>query len=67
MSLIPVEGHSNLWRDSDTGAIVNGDDSGYHSYLREKSAKKNEREELDSMKKDIDDIKNMLSKIVDKL
>lgn len=67
MSLIPVEGHSNLWRDSDTGAIVNGDDSGYHSYLREKCAKKNEREELDSMKKDIDDIKNMLSKIVDKL
>ena len=27
----------------------------------------NESEELDEMKKDIDDIKNMLSKIVDKL
>ena len=67
MSLIPVEGHSNLYRDSETGAIVNNDDSSYHAYLRQKNAKKIEREELDEMKKDIDDIKNMLSKIVDKL
>jgi hypothetical protein len=67
MSLIPVEGHSNLWRDSDTGAIVNGDDSAYHAYLREKNAKKNDRQELDSMRKDIDDIKSMLVKIANKL
>lgn len=67
MSLIPVDGHSNLWRDSNTGAIVNGDDSAYHDYLRKKSAKKNDRQELDDMKKDIDDIKSMLVKIVNKL
>jgi len=67
MSLIPVEGHSNLWRDSDTGAIVNSDDSAYHAYLREKSAKKNDRQELDDMRKDIDDIKSMLVKIANKL
>ena len=46
---------------------MNNDDSSYHAYLRQKNAKKTEREELDEMKKDIDDIKNMLSKIVDKL
>ena len=46
MSLIPVEGHSNLYRDSETGAIVNNDDSSYHAYLRQKNAKKTEREEL---------------------
>ena len=67
MSLIPVEGHSNLWRDSDTGAIVNGDDSAYYAYQRDKSAKKNERQELDNMRKDIDDIKSMLVKIANKL
>tara|TARA_B100000902_G_scaffold185174_1_gene177652 strand:+ start:5620 stop:5823 length:204 start_codon:yes stop_codon:yes gene_type:complete len=67
MSLIPVEGHSSLYRDSDTGAIVNTDDSSYHAYLRQKNAKKSEKEELDEMKKDIDDIKKMLSKIVEKL
>ena len=65
--MIPVDGHSNLYRDSEIKAIVNNDDSSYHAYLRQKNAKKTEREELDEMKKDIDDIKNMLSKLVDKL
>jgi SPX domain protein involved in polyphosphate accumulation len=67
MSLIPVEGHSYLWRDSETGAIVNGDDSNYQAYIRQRDAKKSEKEEIESMKKDIDEIKNMLSKIIDKL
>ena len=67
MSLIPVEGHSHLFRDSDTGSIINTDDSSYQAYLRQKNAKKSEREELDDMKRDIDEIKNMLNKIVDKL
>lgn len=67
MSLIPVEGHSYLWRDSETGAIVNGDDSNYQAYIRKRDAKKSEKEEIESMKKDIDEIKNMLSKIIDKL
>jgi len=67
MSLIPVEGHSYLWRDSETGAIVNGDDTNYQAYIRQRDAKKSEKEEIESMKKDIDEIKNMLSKIIDKL
>lgn len=67
MSLIPVEGHSYLWRDSETGAIVNGDDSNYQAYIRQRDAKKAEKDEIESMKKDIDDIKNMLSKIIEKL
>jgi SPX domain protein involved in polyphosphate accumulation len=67
MSLIPVEGHSYLWRDSETGAIVNGDDSNYQAYIRQRDARKNEKQEIESMKKDIDEIKNMLSKIIDKL
>jgi hypothetical protein len=67
MSLIPVEGHSNLFRDSETGAIVNNDDSSYQAYMRAKNAKISERAELDEMKKDIDEIKSMLSKIANKL
>ncbi len=67
MSLIPVEGHSQLFRDSDTGSIINTDDSSYQAYLRQKNAKKDERKELDDMKRDIDEIKNMLVKIVNKL
>ena len=66
MSLIPVEGHSNLFRDSETGAIVNNDDSSYQAYMRAKNAKINERAELDEMKKDIDEIKSLLREILSK-
>ena len=31
--MIKVEGHSNLFRDSKTGAIINTDDTGYNQYL----------------------------------
>jgi SPX domain protein involved in polyphosphate accumulation len=67
MSLIPVEGHSYLWRDSETGAIVNGDDSNYQAYIRQRDAKKSEKEEIESMKKDIDEIKHLLGLIIKKL
>ena len=29
MNMIPVEGHSNLYRDQSTGAIVSNDSAGY--------------------------------------
>ena len=32
--MIRVEGHTNLYRDERTGAIVNMDTVGYQSYLR---------------------------------
>ena len=37
-----VEGHNNLARDSETGAIINVDKSGYSSYMMSKSVKDEE-------------------------
>ena len=31
--MIRVEGHQNLYRDENSGAIVNCDSSGYNEYL----------------------------------
>ena len=45
--MIPVEGHKNLYRDKDSGAIVNTDSSGYNQYMQMKSARLTQREELD--------------------
>ena len=43
--MIKVEGHSNLFRDSETGAIINKDNHGYDQYLKLiKSDNKKERE-----------------------
>jgi vesicle coat complex subunit len=62
--LIPVEGHNNLFRDRNTGAILNNDKSGYVQYVRLKEQKQKERNEIDQLKKDIDEIKSLLREII---
>tara|TARA_B100001057_G_scaffold452551_1_gene496539 strand:- start:4642 stop:4848 length:207 start_codon:yes stop_codon:yes gene_type:complete len=65
--MIKVEGHTNLFRDSKTGAIINTDNNGYDQYLKLiKSDNKKERE-LDKMKNDIEEIKEALSQIINNL
>ena len=32
--MIPIEGHKNLYRDENTGAILNADNIGYNNYLK---------------------------------
>ena len=61
--LIPVEGHMNLFRDRETGAIVSTDTSGYSNYMRMKRRRQTEREELDTIKSDIEEIKSLLKEI----
>ena len=65
--MIQVEGHPNLYRDEKTGAIINNDSSGYSAYMKQKSKKELEKEELNNMKKEISEIKEMLAKITAKL
>jgi|TARA_B100000085_G_scaffold102490_1_gene93269 hypothetical protein len=61
--LIPVEGHNNLFRDRNTGAIINDDSSGYVQYKKMKQRRQTEREELDILKNDIEEIKSLLKEI----
>jgi len=61
--LIPVEGHNNLFRDRNTGAIINDDSSGYVQYKKMKQKRQTEREELDILKNDIEEIKSLLKEI----
>ena len=65
--MIRVEGHTNLYRDERTGAIVNMDTVGYQNYLRSVKDAKEKKKELDNMKKDIDDIKGALKEILSRL
>jgi len=67
MSLIPVENHPGLFRDSVTNAIVNRSKSDYERYTktRSKMLSKEERinhleEKVDNLSDDIGDIKSML-------
>ena len=62
--MIPVKGHSDLFRDEESGAIVNTDHSQYNNYIEMKNRKKSEKEELDRMKPDIEEIKTLLKQLV---
>ena len=62
--MIPVEGEKNLYRDENSGAIVNCDTLGYSQYLKMKGEKKKQREEIEQIKKDIDEIKFLLKELV---
>ena len=67
MSLIPVENHPELFRDTITGAIVNKSTSDFQRYsnTRNKMLSKEERinhleQKVDNLSSDIGDIKSML-------
>ena len=64
--MIRVEGHKNLYRDEKSGAIINTDSHGFSQYKKSKNIKLTQKEEIDSMKKDIEEIKNLLRMIVEK-
>ncbi|MAL15624.1 MAG: hypothetical protein CL554_19635 [Algoriphagus sp.] len=63
--MIKVDGHSHLYRDETTGAIINCDDSGYEQYVKSLNYRKNQKEELDNMKKELDEIKSLLKLLVE--
>lgn len=67
IDLIPVEGHANFGRDPDSNAILNTDNSGYDAYIRAREANKKKDEEINSLKEDIAELKEMMKMIVSEL
>ena len=62
--MIKVEGHQNLYRDENSGAIINYDSSEYEDYLRNISQKESEKNQLDTMRKEIDELKSLLKDLI---
>ena len=65
--MIPVEGHKNLFRDENTGAIINMDTTGYSTYMSEKRRNSDKKAELDEMKSEIETLKTMLKELASKI
>ena len=65
MSLIPIKDHDGLYKDSSTGAIVNKDISGYQQYIQNRDKLLSDKERLDSIENDINDIKTLLLKFLE--
>jgi hypothetical protein len=62
--MIRVEGHQNLYRDERSGAIVNCDSAAYNQYLNSLSTRDSQKRELNEMRRDIDEIKNLLKELL---
>jgi len=72
--MIPVEGHSDLARDPDTGAVMNiNSDKIRESRERKRIIRERIKEEqelkakVEGLESDISDMKNMLSQLIEKL
>ncbi len=63
--MIKVEGHKNLYRN-DSGAIINTDSTEYNQYMKVKNKRKSERDELQRLRNEIDEIKSMLKDLTNK-
>jgi hypothetical protein len=64
-----VEGHVNIYKDTNSGVIVNHDNSERSRYrLAKEQAKQNLRsqDDISELKKEIDEIKSLLQQLINK-
>ncbi len=62
-----VEGHSDLVRDTSTGAILNINKNEISEARKRKLERKQKEQEFENLKDEVGDIKKMLTQIIEKL
>lgn len=62
--MIPIEGHKNLYRDEKSGAIVNSNTFEYNQYIRMRSERQKQKDEITELKSDIEQIKKLLMELI---
>ena len=65
--MIPVEGHKNLFRDEESNAILNTDDVAYRNYIALREKNNDKQAEIDSMKKELEELKSLLNDLASKI
>jgi hypothetical protein len=63
-NLIPIEGHSGLYKDKDSGGIVDINTVEYSQYIKSRSERKKQKDEIENIKSDINEIKLLLKEIL---
>ena len=67
MSYVQIEGHKGFVRDKRSGAIINTNKEEIEAAKKRKADRLNKDKELSDLKDEVSDIKEMLTKIVEKL
>ena len=63
---IQVEGHKDLVRDIDSNAILNVNKNAYQTARERNIRIEKEKEEINILKQDVNEIKDMLQKLLEK-
>lgn len=58
-----VEGHSNLYRDSMTGAIIDNNNKEYSNYIQNRSASINNNLKIENLERNSQKIENLENEI----
>lgn len=64
--MIPVEGNPHLFRDEDSGAIINCDQTAYEQHLISKQKRELQKKEIDHLKDEISEIKSLLKELMNR-
>lgn len=67
MDLIPIENNKSLYRDVESGAVLNCSSSDYESYLHHKNSLLEKQNEIQTLKNEMSEIKDMMKIILSKL
>lgn len=62
--MIKIDGHSNLFRDEHSGAIINCDNLEYQNYIKLKKNRLNQKQEIENLKTEITEIKKLLMELL---
>ena len=62
--MIKVEGYQNLYRDENSGAIINTDSLAYNQYVNSFEQRQLQKKEISEIKNDIDEIKSLLRNLL---
>ena len=58
-----IEGHKDLARDPHTGTIINVNSLDYHHYVASRDAKQSKNQKVESMEKDLANLKGEIGEI----
>ena len=64
---VKVDGHEGYVKNTETGVVLNVNKVEIEAARKRKALKKQQEEDINNLKNEVSDIKNMLGKIIEKL
>ena len=67
MAYLKIEGHEGYVKDPNTGVVLNVNQEEINGAKKRRALRKQQEEDINNLKNEVSDIKNMLGKIIEKL